>query len=331
MGDGTPVDPVAAASAASARDLDSGARKAVISAALWPREHGLLRVGATSVLPAHVQPLAEASRPRQPRVSVVVPARNEARNLPWVLGRIAPDVHEVLLVDGESTDGTVEVARACLPSIRILPQAARGKGAALATGMVAATGDIVVMLDSDASMDPVEIPALVGALLAGADVVKGSRAAPAGGSGDLSGLRTVGNWALTRFANYLHGVRWRELCYGYAAFWTDVLPVLGLPELVAAAPARQRCSARLPYGHGFEIEALMFLRAARARLRIAEVFSYEHPRQYGESNLATWRDGGRVLTAVLRERRFRPSALPRRDGRAHPHGLPRLYALKEHR
>jgi glycosyltransferase involved in cell wall biosynthesis len=331
MGDGTPVDPVPAAPAASVEDLDSPTRKAVISAAPWPREHALLRVGGTSLLSPQVPTLAEDSRPRHPRISVVVPARNEARNLPWVLGRIAPDVHEVLLVDGDSTDGTVDVARACMPSIRILPQVARGKGAALATGMVAATGDIVVMLDSDASMDPVEIPALVGALLAGADVVKGSRAAPAGGSGDLSGLRTLGNWVLTRVANYLHGVRWRELCYGYAAFWTDVLPVLGLPELVGRAQARQLASSGLPYGHGFEIEALMFLRAARARLRIAEVFSYEHPRQFGESNLATWRDGARVLTAVLRERRYRPTAAPRRDVRAHPHGLPRLYTLKEHR
>ena len=104
-----------------------------------------------------------------PQVSVVIPALNEALNLPHVLPRIPRDVHEVILVDGASIDGTVEVARALLPSIKIVTELSPGKGTALCAGFRAAAGDIIVMLDADGSTDPAEIPRFVDALLAGAD------------------------------------------------------------------------------------------------------------------------------------------------------------------
>src|SRR5438477_4368808 len=88
---------------------------------------------------------------RELRVSVVIPAINEATNLPYVLPRIPTWVSEVLLVDGRSTDGTVEVARKLLPDIRIVTQRGRGKGDALRCGFEAAAGDIIVMLDADGS------------------------------------------------------------------------------------------------------------------------------------------------------------------------------------
>ena len=254
-----------------------------------------------------------------PAVSVVIPTLNEAQNLPWVLERLPQWLHELIIVDGGSSDGTVETVTRLAPSARTLSQRRRGKGAALIQGLLAAEGDIAIMLDADGSMDPAEIPAMVGALLAGADVVKGSRAVPAGGSHDLSPLRQFGNRALTVTANLLYRQSWSELCYGYAAFWTDVLPSLMLEDLLedGAASEDEPCRRR-PYGHGFEIEALLFTRSVRASLRVAEVFSFEHPRRHGASNLATFRDGWRVLTAVLREHRFTTAVWPRRDQRAYP-------------
>ena len=78
------------------------------------------------------------------------------------------------------------MARALWPGVRVVGQERRGKGAALGAGFAAATGDIVVMLDADGSMDPVDIPDYVGALLAGADFVKGTRFAPGGGTDDMT-------------------------------------------------------------------------------------------------------------------------------------------------
>jgi len=99
---------------------------------------------------AHSLARARHHRPADPRLSIVIPARNEARNLEVILPELPP-VHEVILVDGESVDGTVDVARRMLPTIRIVSQTRTGKGNALACGFAAATGDIVIMFDADGS------------------------------------------------------------------------------------------------------------------------------------------------------------------------------------
>jgi len=234
------------------------------------------------------------------RVSVIIPTKNEAKNLPHVLPRIPSWVHEVILVDAHSTDGTAETAQDLMPTIRVINQQGRGKGAALRTGFGAATGDIIVMLDADGSMDPAEITSYVGALLAGADFVKGSRFAQGGGTADMTALRRLGNWGLTQLVRGLHGGRFTDLCYGYAAFWRRVLPVLNLTS------------------DGFEIETEMNVRALRGRLRVAEVPSFEAERIHGESNLRTFPDGWRVLKTLCREMR---TARPGQSERAFPSPL----------
>src|SRR3954453_15433050 len=110
------------------------------------------------------------------RVSVVVPALDEADNLEHVLPRMPPWLHEVILVDDHCADDTVAVARRLMPSIHVVTnRRAKGKGNALRAGYEAATGDVIVQIDADASEAPEEIPAFVGALLAGADYAKGTR------------------------------------------------------------------------------------------------------------------------------------------------------------
>jgi glycosyltransferase involved in cell wall biosynthesis len=216
-------------------------------------------------------------------VSVVIPAMNEAENLPHVLPRIPPWVHEVLLVDGNSTDGTVEVARELWPTITVVAQRGRGKGAALRTGFSAATGDLIVMLDADGSTDPAEIPAFVGVLLSGADFAKGTRFVQGGGTADMSRLRRAGNLVFTLLARLLFGNRFSDLCYGYNAFWARILPQLRLD------------------GDGFEIETMINLRAVVAGLKVREVASFEERRVYGVSRLRTIPDGWRVLKTIWRE------------------------------
>jgi hypothetical protein len=242
--------------------------------------------------------------PPAPRVSVVIPTFNEAKNLPLVLSRIPADVHQVVVVDGHSVDGTVEVARRLRPDATVVLQNRTGKGNAVACGFAVATGDVVVMLDADGSADPEEIPRFVSALLAGADFAKGTRFAAGGGSSDITPVRAWGNRWLSRLANLLFGTHHTDLCYGYNAFWRHCLDHLGL-EPGDPAPRRR-------WGDGFEIETVIHARMAKAHLRIAEVPSFEHPRIHGESRLNTWRDGGRVLRALAVER-IRPAG--RRPGR----------------
>ena len=232
---------------------------------------------------------------QQPRVSVVIPTYNEAKNLPHVFALLPEDVHEVIVVDGRSVDDTVPTARALRPDVKIVMQNRIGKGNAMACGFAAATGDILVMLDADGSADPREIPRFVAALVDGADFAKGTRFANGGGSSDITRVRAWGNRWLNRAANGLFGTRYTDLCYGYNAFWRHCLPHL---ELEAGG---RRQEERL-WGDGFEIETLINTRVAKAKLRIVEVPSFEFERIHGQSNLNTWRDGLRVLRALAVER-----------------------------
>lgn len=242
------------------------------------------------------------SSTQSPRVSVIIPTLNEARNLPHVLARMPPDVYEVILVDGDSTDGTVTVARRLWPEIRIARQSRPGKGNALACGFGQATGDIIALIDADGSADPGEIPLFVQALRDGADFAKGSRFVGAGGSTDITRLRSFGNRLLTKIFNVSYGAHYSDLCYGFNIFWRRHLPVLGLE---AASLPLANGDKRL-WGDGFEIEALIHIRAAKAGLTVAEIPSFEHQRIHGVSNLRALSDGIRVLRTILTERRRAP-------------------------
>ena len=145
-----------------------------------------------------------------PKVSVVIPTLNEARNLPYVFSKLPPALHEVIIVDGRSVDDTVATARRLRPGVRIVTQSRSGKGNALACGFAAATGDIIAMVDADGSADPGEIPAFVEALLGGADYAKGSRFAAGGGSSDITRLRKAGNRVLSGLVNLLCGTRYSD-------------------------------------------------------------------------------------------------------------------------
>ena len=134
-------------------------------------------------------------------VSLVIPVRNEARNIAWVLEQISDEVDEIILVDGDSTDATLTTARSYRPDIRIIPQEGVGKGSALRTGFLAATGDIIVMMDADGSMEPQEIRHYLHFLANGYDFVKGSRFISGGGSLDITPFRRLGNGFLLAVFN----------------------------------------------------------------------------------------------------------------------------------
>jgi glycosyltransferase involved in cell wall biosynthesis len=243
--------------------------------------------------------LQSASASVQPKVTVVIPTLNEARNLPHVLPSLPAGLHEVIVVDGHSVDDTVATARALRPDVRIVMQNRRGKGNALACGFAAATGDIIAMVDADGSADPAEIPQFVDALLNGADFAKGTRFAQGGGSTDITRLRRLGNRFFSTTFNMCYGAHYTDLCYGFNVFWRSHVPVL---DLDVTSPPPEGSDTRL-WGDGFEIETLIHIRIAKAGLIVTEVPSFEYPRIHGVSNLSAFGDGIRVLRIIFTERR----------------------------
>jgi glycosyltransferase involved in cell wall biosynthesis len=244
------------------------------------------------------EPTVGAKR-TEPTVSVVIPAKNEARNLPHVFAGLPNALHQVILVDGGSTDDTVRVARRLRTGITIIGQTRKGKGNALACGFQRATGDFIVTIDADGSTDPAEIHHFVNALKEGADFATGSRFIPGGGSSDLTRLRRFGSCCLSRFANLLYGTCFTDPNYGYNAFRRECLSVMELD-----GGEREGIDATtMLWGDGFEVETLIHVRIAKAGLRVAEIPCFERSRYFGSSNLNAFSDGIRVLRTIHAERR----------------------------
>ena len=259
---------------------------------------------------------------RSYRVSVVIPALNEAPNIPHVMKRIPEWVYEVILVDGHSTDDTTGVAQEVWPnhhivaqerragrdrrnrarlvaqerrgdgmSLRLVLQSGRGKGNALQAGIAAATGDIVVLIDADGSTPPEEIGRFADTLIDGADFAKGSRFLRGGGTDDMPVYRQIGNWGLVIATNVLFGTRYTDITYGYNALW------------------RKHADALANEIDGWANEIISNIRVARHGLKVVEVPSFEEPRIAGEAKLqGVFRIGWRILRAIIAERcSLRPS------------------------
>jgi len=224
-------------------------------------------------------------RPRlAPTVSVIIPTLNEAGNFPYVLNTLPGWVHEVIVVDGLSRDDTERVAKVLRPDVRIVRQTTKGKGAAMRAGLQAATGDILIAMDADGSMDGAAIEAIREALIDGADYVKGSRFCAGAGSADITRIRRLGDLGICWMIRLLFGAKYSDVTYGFIGLWANKLSSIDIDS------------------DGFEVETLIGIRAHRAGLRTVEVACFESNRIYGTSNLSATRDGLRILRVILRER-----------------------------
>lgn len=230
-------------------------------------------------------------------VTLLIPAKNELASLPTVLADIPDYVDEIIVIDGHSDDGTLEFALNHPRVDKVVRQRSKGKGAALSAGFASATKDLVVIIDADGSMDLSELAVFL-EQFPGCGIAKGSRYLSGGGSSDLTAFRSIGNRVLTSIANRFFDQGWTDMAYGYAVFDRTLLQGLALTNYDALGSM----FSHKAYGQGFEIETLMFCRAARRGIKLVEVPSYEKDRIAGASNLRAIRDGVRVLISLCVER-----------------------------
>ena len=221
------------------------------------------------------------------KVSIVIPTYNEEKNIKRVLSDIKKSdtkIEEIIVVDGNSTDRTVEIAKKFgAKVIYEKPEGRVGKGYALRLGMEKAKGDIIITMDADCSNLSKELGLLIEGIKAGFDVCMGSRFIQGGGSEDMPWYRRLGNKFFVFLVNLIWGMNYSDLCYGYRSFRKSCIKKLGL-----------KCD-------GFGIETEINIKAAKRKLRVVEVPSFEKSRMYGKGKLRTFRDGFNIFSTIIRE------------------------------
>jgi dolichol-phosphate mannosyltransferase len=208
-----------------------------------------------------------------PRVTVVIPARDEEGLIGEIVEAVKPYADDVLVMDGHSRDRTASIAAA--HGARVLLDNGKGKGAAMRMAIDASDAEILVFIDADGSHDPRDIPALVAPIAAGsADLVIGSRGK--GGSDELHGtfeqfIRYVGSQLIMLAINYRWNVRLTDSQNGFRAIRRDVAARLGLESNLTT------------------IEQEMLMKALRGGFRVSEIPSHEYERRWGTSKVVVWK------------------------------------------
>jgi len=212
------------------------------------------------------------------QVSVVIPAYNEAGAIGDTVRKVLelyPEF-EVIVVNDGSTDDTEEVARAAGAQILSHPYN-KGNGASVRTGILAATGDVVVMMDGDGQHDPEEIQNFL-ECFPEYDFVVGARSMES-----QAGLRRgIGNWLLNKLASYLTRFPIRDLTSGFRAFKRDmILPYLHL----------------FPAGFSYPTTSTLAMLKAGANLKYIPITAYQ---RIGESKIRLLQDGYRFFLIILK-------------------------------
>ena len=248
------------------------------AAALTPRDRAEAHREGSATMQSQFKALTDA------RVSVIIPAKNEGDVVVDVVRRALLVCDEVVVVDGQSTDGSTEKLKAL--GVTVVQDDGRGKGNALRRGFAVASGPIAVTMDADGSHDPDEIKALVAPIAAGeSDMVIGCRMR--GGSDEFSGswamfVRLWGNNFLTQLINMRHGTRLTDTQNGFRSMRLDLIRRIDLRE----------------NKHTIELE--LVLKFLKRGMRVTQIPSHEYARRAGQSTLSVVHQTPNFLWCLLR-------------------------------
>ncbi|MBI3007943.1 MAG: glycosyltransferase [Candidatus Omnitrophica bacterium] len=228
------------------------------------------------------------------KVSVIVPSLNEAGAIEEILRGISREnVDEILVIDGNSTDGTIEIVKGM--GYRLLMQSRKGLGNAIQEGIKNTNGEIIIIVDADGSHETRDIPKLVEKIKEGYDLVVGSRYISGPGlrglfwcnrqssSYDDTFIRELGNRIFTYLCRKIYHLEVHDILMGFKAFRREIFKKINLAE------------------SGQQFDAEIIIKAQKAGFKIGEVPTTEHKRTYGKSKLSVPYHGFKVLWVVIRE------------------------------
>jgi len=228
------------------------------------------------------------------KVTLLICTLNEIDGMKAVMPKIDPKwVDEILIIDGGSTDGTVEYAKS--QGFRVVMQKNRGLRRAYAEALEYISGDVVIAFSPDGNSLPEAIPQLVAKAREGYDLVMASRYAPGAHSDDDDWLTGFGNWMFPRLVNLLYGTKFTDVLGMYRAWRVDMFKHLGLADDNTFAT-----EDRL-FRDVIGCEVVMSLRVAKKKLKYIEIAASEPKRLGGQRKLRIFTWGSAHLFQIFRE------------------------------
>jgi glycosyltransferase involved in cell wall biosynthesis len=226
-------------------------------------------------------------------VTLFVPTLNEIEGMKAIMPRVRHEwCDQILVVDGNSTDGTLEYARE--QGYKVVSQKKKGIRYAYIEGFPYVKGRYVITFSPDGNSIPEIIPKLIEKITEGYDMVIASRYASGARSEDDDIVTSFGNWLFTKTINLLHGAHYSDAMVMFRIYRTNLFTELDLHKEESYAPEKLFYTVS-------GIEPLLSVRCAKRRLRVSEVPANEPRRLGGKRKMHVVRWGGACMLEVLRE------------------------------